>query len=128
MSAAIKLSGSGYRAPTPEQWRKIVRTMRSMFPLDFPVSVMWSPKAPSWAGKDWAAGTFVEHSRRGRVLRARVWINSRQQRNSAVDSLHHEWAHLMCEEEAPNKSAAFLHDDRFWTNMGKVYRTWHRET
>lgn len=118
-----------YRPVNDRTWRRIVKRMRDTFPLDFPVRVILSDKAPSWAGSDWAAGCYVTFRRSAKGLvadGASVWIDSRQQRSSATDALHHEWAHLMWAEEVGR--AEFLHDDRFWILLGKVYRTWHRET
>lgn len=121
MIPGLKIRGSSYRPPSASAWTRMVAEVRKRFPLDFPVRV--SRARPRWAEADWAAGSLLYHED-GRTVGAHVWIDAKNQRSAAVDALLHEWAHLMCEEAS---SGEMLHDDRFWTTFGKLYRTWHRE-
>lgn len=125
MIPGLKMRGKGFRPPTDSQWRRLVRETRLRFPLAFPVRVSRG-KRPAWAGEDWEAGSYVYTDAKDRPLSAAVWIDGRVARSQAIDALHHEWAHLLT-IEGPHPSGELIHDDRFWTTYGELYRAWHRE-
>lgn len=114
---------SSFRPPRPEQWRKIVATMRNGFPLDFPVKVSRTKTAPSGCEWDWVAAVWCDYNSDGTIARAWIWVHADLPRCSAVEALQHEWAHLLSEEERPS-NGDFPHDDLFWITNGKIYRAW----
>jgi hypothetical protein len=118
------LKGSGFRPPTPSAWARLVRRTRQLFPLGYSVRVTRGPR-PSWCDPTWEAGSYVYYDGKGKPTRGLVWIDPRAARSAAVDALHHEWAHLLTQEHP--RPSEFVHDDRFWTTYGELYRAWHRE-
>jgi len=105
------------------EWRRLVRETRAMFPLDFPVRVSRGPR-PKWASDDWEAGCLVYRDTHGKPIRALLWVQDRMSWSHSTDALHHEWAHLLALEDSCHEDMP--HDDQFWITYGKLYRTWHR--
>lgn len=116
-----------FEPPSLRAWDRIVKRVRTSFPLPYPVRIIRSAVAPD--GSQVHAGDVVMwHDQRGKPTKARIWISSRLHRSAAIDSLLHEWAHLMSEDERATPSGDKMpHDDTFWIVHGQLYRAWLRE-
>lgn len=115
-----------FEPPSQRAWARIVRRVRTSFPLDFPVRITRSEVAPDGAMHH--SGDVVLWHDDGTPRRARVWVNARLHRAAAIDALLHEWAHLMSEDERKTPDGPDLpHDDAFWITFGQLYRAWLRE-
>lgn len=114
-----------FEPPSLRAWAKIVRRVRDSFPLSFPVRITRSCVAPDNTTTD-SGGVWCWYED-GKPKRAHIWIHSAQQRAMAIDSLLHEWSHLMREEVDPHPEGLMPHDDAFWITFGQLYRAWLRE-
>lgn len=123
-----------YRPPSARQWRKDVAHCRALFPTDAPVRVRRRRLGEAagthslWVDDE---GTIVEHA---------ITVDPRLQRDAAIDTLLHEWAHaLEAERELPRSPPPRLstlgsgddthdvdHPDSFWLTFGELYRAWIR--
>lgn len=104
---------------TTRKFREWCRKARKLWPLDKPVSVRRR------ALKGYCGYAYTCEDTRGRVERCVIVIDTSLCRQAAVDTLIHEWAHLVRGEY--DTRGMPLHDDEFWTLYGSMYRAWHRE-
>lgn len=94
-------------------WRKHLRRLRRIAPIDGRVRVVLvNTQSDDCGGVLMSKG---DH---------RVSINANLGFEAALDSLHHEWAHILrFEAGAPDPT---VHDDAFWIEYGALYRAWLR--
>ncbi len=113
-----------FEPPSLRGWAKIVKRVRTEWPLPYRVQIIRSVVAPDGTMCD--AGSVNMWHKRGKTTRARIWVNSRLRRGDAIDTLLHEWAHLMSDIGRPGDDMP--HDDKFWLTFGRLYREWLKET
>jgi len=53
-----------------------------------------------------------------------ILIDAGLGRQAVLDTLIHEWAHLLRGEHDPDDEGQ--HDDAFWTLFGEMNRAWYR--
>lgn len=96
---------------SPKEWRALIRKLRKHFPVEQPVKVLRRAVGPKAAiGLTTFNGTAY-----------RIRIKSNQDWQSQVDSLLHEFAHILAIEEA------FGHQERWPVLYGKIYDAWTKD-
>jgi len=103
-----------------DKFREWCRRLRQLFPLDRPVRIRrlkLSDKTMTRFGVAWSA--IADDGYDIVIHKGLDWC-------SVSDCLMHEWCHLRRHEDSDG-AAGHLHDDEFWTEFGKIYRTFHKE-
>lgn len=90
-------------------WRALVRKLRKRFPVGSPVVVCRSP-----AKKNCGMTRFD-----GRTFRVRIASN--QSIQGQVDTLLHEWVHVMAIDQA------YRHDGQWGALFASIYDSWTKD-
>lgn len=88
-----------------QEWRALLRQLRKAFPVATPVIVRKRVKFD-------CAGTYFDG------YRYHVTIRKKQTDTELVDSILHEWGHVLAIEDA------YQHDGPWAVKYGKVYQEW----
>lgn len=55
-----------------------------------------------------------------------IYLSNSLNINQTVETLMHEWCHVLC-GHTTSDIAQKSHDDLFFAHYGKIYRKWHEE-
>jgi hypothetical protein len=98
---------------TPARWRAALRRIRRIAPVTTPVRFVRSSSGPYCA--------YVWIADKGH----RIVISDSIGWQALIDSLLHEWTHVLRHEADPHADPD-AHDDLFWIEFGALYRAWRR--
>ena len=93
---------------TNDYWRDILKLLRKNFPISRPVNVRRVKLTKNNGVTYFDSRSF------------HVYINSNQSKDSQIDSLIHEWAHVRAIDEA------FQHKGRWGELHGEIYDIWEK--
>jgi hypothetical protein len=96
--------------PSTSEFREWCRLARRLWPTEHPVRVRRRPM--DTCGTCWDMGDHWL-----------IEIDSQGDRQTQSDSLIHEWAHALRDEEETDREQ---HSDEFWLLYGSMFRAWHR--
>lgn len=97
------------------------RWIRKNFPSEYTVRIQLV--APSSINGDdgrvrWIPGKNEDHFR--------ILIADNLNIHQTIDTLFHEWAHVLTTHSIPLDENS-SHPDVFWAHYGRIYRKWHGE-
>lgn len=123
----IELEGKGpYEPISRASFYRQVAKLKSMYPTEYPVRYTFGAVPGDDQGQTDAWG-------KNGKFRFRVWVNDKLQRAPAIDTLIHEHAHVLRDEERIHDGTFWIsrtpeeeHDARFCEIWSNVYNAWSR--
>ena len=107
--------------PVDETVDRVAEWLREHFPA--PVDVRWVPKVPDdepgATPRERRLGAYGDCQKIGRRFLIRLSHGRCHQRAHAVETLIHEWAHVV------SWRRTVAHESQFWLAYGRIYRRIH---
>lgn len=117
----------GIELLTRESFRKQVKKCRELFPVKIPVRVYWVKNPPEGC----LGYSLVTYDDDWNPQHASIWISSSLQRAHAIDTLIHEWTHIVYDSELLDRPENHDCSDRdhtglFWQLYGQHCAVWNK--
>lgn len=108
---------------TTQRFRAWCRKMRRLCPTDAPVSI----RRVKRVDKGDSSGLCIEYEDEDTGERSyEIRIRKGLSRGTTWDTLAHEWAHVLRDEDPTPLSDPEGHDNTFWLIHGQIYRAWDK--